>query len=157
MAPRTREEELLAAVWAQVLRLPRVGVHDNFFELGGDSILSIQIVARARQAGLLFSMRQIFEHPDRGRAGLAVVTEAAAAGQGPVVGEVPLTPVQRWFLEQDFADPHHFNQTLRLEPREPLAPPSWSVPWPPSWSTTTPCGCGSILRRDGRKTRRSSR
>ncbi|HSF42975.1 MAG TPA: amino acid adenylation domain-containing protein, partial [Thermoanaerobaculia bacterium] len=52
VAPRTREEEILAAVWAQVLRVPRVGVTDNFFELGGDSILSVQIVARARQAGL---------------------------------------------------------------------------------------------------------
>ena len=51
-----------AAVWAQTLGLPRVGVNDNFFELGGDSILSVQIVARARQAGLLFTMRQVFEH-----------------------------------------------------------------------------------------------
>ena len=50
MAPRTREEEILAAVWAQVLRLPWVGVDDNFFEFGGDSILSVQIVARARHA-----------------------------------------------------------------------------------------------------------
>jgi thioesterase domain-containing protein/aryl carrier-like protein len=62
VAPRTREEEILAAVWAQALRLPRVGVNDNFFELGGDSILSVQIVARARQAGLLFTTRQVFEH-----------------------------------------------------------------------------------------------
>src|SRR4051812_16398731 len=62
VAPRTREEEILAEVWAQVLRLPRVGVEDNFFELGGDSILSVQIVARARQAGLVFTVKQIFEH-----------------------------------------------------------------------------------------------
>ncbi|MFL6196133.1 MAG: amino acid adenylation domain-containing protein [Thermoanaerobaculia bacterium] len=124
VAPRTREEEILAGVWAQVLRLPRVGVNDNFFELGGDSILSVQIVSRARQAGLLFTVRQIFEHQTvAGLALYATATEAAAAaGRGPVTGEVPLTPIQRWFFAQGFADPHHFNQALRLEAREPLVP-----------------------------------
>ncbi|HKH48755.1 MAG TPA: amino acid adenylation domain-containing protein, partial [Thermoanaerobaculia bacterium] len=125
-APRTREEELLAAVWAQVLRLPRVGVNDNFFELGGDSILSVQIVVRARQAGLHFTVRQIFEHQTvAGLARHATATETAGAahtGQGPVAGEVPLTPIQRWFFAQGFADPHHYNQALLLESREPLAP-----------------------------------
>ncbi|HEY3571702.1 MAG TPA: amino acid adenylation domain-containing protein [Thermoanaerobaculia bacterium] len=124
VAPRTREEEILAEVWAQVLRLPRVGVEDNFFELGGDSILSVQIAARARQAGLHITVRQIFEHQTI--AGLALHATAAGgavrAGQGPVAGEVPLTPIQRWFLEQGFAEPHHFNQALLLEPAEPLDP-----------------------------------
>src|SRR5436305_2171616 len=126
VAPRTREEGILATVWAQVLRQPRVGVNDDFFELGGDSILSVQIVARARQAGLLFTVRQIFEHQTV--AGLARHTtatdaaDAAPGGQGPVTGEVPLTPIQPWFFEQGFADPHHFNHALLLEPREPLIP-----------------------------------
>ena len=52
VAPRTELEERLAAIWSQVLGLDRVGVHDNFFECGGDSILSIQILSRAKQAGL---------------------------------------------------------------------------------------------------------
>ncbi|HSK81566.1 MAG TPA: condensation domain-containing protein, partial [Thermoanaerobaculia bacterium] len=125
-APRTREEEILAAVWAQALRLPRVGVNDNFFELGGDSILSVQIVARARQAGLHFTMRQIFEHQTvAGLAPHATATGSAGAihaEQGPVTGEVPLTPFQRWFFEQGFADTHHFNQALLLESREALDP-----------------------------------
>ncbi|HSF38614.1 MAG TPA: amino acid adenylation domain-containing protein [Thermoanaerobaculia bacterium] len=125
VAPRTREEEILTAVWAQVLRLPRVGVNDNFFELGGDSILSIQIVARARQAGLLFTVRQVFEHQTVAElarhATAADAAGAARAEQGPVAGEVPLTPIQRWFFEEGFAEPHHFNQALLLESREPLA------------------------------------
>jgi amino acid adenylation domain-containing protein/non-ribosomal peptide synthase protein (TIGR01720 family) len=127
-APRTREEQILAEIWAQTLRVPRVGVNDNFFELGGDSILSVQIVARARQAGLSFTMRQIFEHQTvAALARHAVLETAGTAGtvraeQGPVVGEVPLTPIQRWFFEQGFADPQHFNQALLLETREPLAP-----------------------------------
>ena len=49
VAPTTPAEEVLAGLWAELLGLQRVGVHDNFFELGGDSILSIQVVARARQ------------------------------------------------------------------------------------------------------------
>jgi non-ribosomal peptide synthase protein (TIGR01720 family) len=117
VAPRTREEEILAAVWAQVLRLPRVGVDDNFFELGGDSILSVQIVSRGRQAGLLFTMRQIFEHQT-----VAGLARHVTVTQGPVTGELPLTPIQRWFFAQDFADPHHFNQALRLELREIVDP-----------------------------------
>jgi len=125
VAPRTREEQILAEVWAQTLRLPRVGVNDNFFELGGDSILSVQIVARARQAGLSFTMRQIFEHQTVAALARHAIIETACtvrAEQGPVMGEVPLTPIQRWFFEQGFADPHHFNQALLLETREPLSP-----------------------------------
>src|SRR4249919_3206778 len=48
--PRTKVEKLLAEVWREVLGLKQVGVHDNFFELGGDSISSIQIIRRAREA-----------------------------------------------------------------------------------------------------------
>src|SRR3954469_5056198 len=125
VAPRTHLEEILSGIWAQTLRLPRVGVNDNFFELGGDSILSVQIVARARQAGLSFTMRQIFEHQTVAALARHAIIETACtvrAEQGPVMGEVPLTPIQRWFFEQGFADPHHFNQALLLETREPLAP-----------------------------------
>ena len=61
-APHTPSEDILARIWAQVLRLDRIGVNDNFFELGGDSILSIQIVARANRAGLRLTPRQIFQH-----------------------------------------------------------------------------------------------
>ncbi|HYG62721.1 MAG TPA: amino acid adenylation domain-containing protein, partial [Thermoanaerobaculia bacterium] len=129
VAPRTRAEEILAGLWAEVLRLPRVGVHDNFFELGGDSILSLQIVARARRAGLLLSTRQVMEHQTVAELASLCSDEAAAgpgaagsAEQGSVVGEVPLTPIQRWFFAQRFADLHHFNQALLLEPAEPLVP-----------------------------------
>src|SRR5262249_18066843 len=52
IAARTAVEEILCDIWAEVLGMERVGVEDNFFELGGDSILSIQVIAKARQAGL---------------------------------------------------------------------------------------------------------
>jgi aryl carrier-like protein len=63
VAPRTPEEKELAAIWTFVLNLEKVGIHDNFFALGGDSILSIQILAQARQRGLNFTLQQLFQHP----------------------------------------------------------------------------------------------
>jgi amino acid adenylation domain-containing protein len=63
VAPRTPVEEKLAEIWAQVLDLERVGIHDDFFELGGDSILSIRLIARARQREIEFTARHLFNHP----------------------------------------------------------------------------------------------
>lgn len=114
--PRTPVEAKLAAIWAEVLRLEQVGVHDNFFALGGDSILSIQIIAKANQAGLQLVPKQIFQHQTI--AELATVAHLAAsidAEQGVVVGSVPLTPIQAWFFEQRLPDPHHFNQAVLLK------------------------------------------
>jgi len=62
VSPRTPVEKTLATIWADVLKLKRVGIEDNFFELGGDSILSIQIVARSNQEGLKFTHKQLFQH-----------------------------------------------------------------------------------------------
>ncbi|MDP9360622.1 MAG: SDR family NAD(P)-dependent oxidoreductase, partial [Acidobacteriota bacterium] len=122
-APRDPRERTLAAIWQELLGLDRVGIHDNFLELGGDSVLSLQLIARAGQEGLNLTPRQIFEKPTI--AELAAVTssgETARAEQGPVSGDVQLTPVQRWFFEQDPPDPHHFNQTVMLEGPSDLSP-----------------------------------
>jgi amino acid adenylation domain-containing protein/non-ribosomal peptide synthase protein (TIGR01720 family) len=115
-APRTEAEQVLAKLWAEVLRLERVGIHDNFFALGGDSILSIQIIARAGQAGVRVTPKQMFVHQTIAELA-AVATEAAPgqAEQGVVSGEVPLTPVQRWFLEQDIPDRQWYNLVLLFE------------------------------------------
>ncbi|HGM4344250.1 TPA: amino acid adenylation domain-containing protein [Pseudomonas aeruginosa] len=61
VAPASEPERQLAAIWADVLGRERVGVTDNFFALGGDSIVSIQVVSRARQAGLQLSPRDLFQ------------------------------------------------------------------------------------------------
>jgi amino acid adenylation domain-containing protein/non-ribosomal peptide synthase protein (TIGR01720 family) len=121
--PRTPAEEALAAIWCEVLGLPGVGIHDNFFRLGGDSILSIRVVARARQAGLILTPRQIFERQtvaELAAAAAPLDTTAPVAETGPVTGAAPLTPIQRWFLEARPADPHHFNQAVLLETRTPV-------------------------------------
>jgi amino acid adenylation domain-containing protein len=76
--PRNQTERTLADIWADVLRVGQVGVNDNFFELGGDSILSIQIVARAERAGLRLTVPQLWERPTVAElARLAAEAEAA--------------------------------------------------------------------------------
>lgn len=63
VSPRNKTETGLAKIWLDLLKVEKVGIEDNFFELGGDSILMIQIVARAKQAGLDITPMQLFEHP----------------------------------------------------------------------------------------------
>ena len=122
-APDTPVEHLLAAVWAEVLQVETVGRHDNFFALGGDSILSIQVCARARKAGVRITPRLLFQHQTV--ATLATVADTSGVlenEQGLVTGPAPLTPVQRWFFDSDPAEPHHFNQSVLLETTAPLDP-----------------------------------
>jgi amino acid adenylation domain-containing protein/non-ribosomal peptide synthase protein (TIGR01720 family) len=116
VAPRTAAEETLAQIWRNVLGIETVGIHDNFFELGGDSIATIQVVSRAREAGVHLTPKQTFQHQTI--ASLASVAGGSAvvtADQGLVAGEVPLTPIQRWFFEQNQPEPHHYNQSVMLE------------------------------------------
>jgi amino acid adenylation domain-containing protein/non-ribosomal peptide synthase protein (TIGR01720 family) len=121
VAPRTAAEVMLAGIWAEVLGHKQVGTHDNFFELGGDSILSIQVIARANQAGLRLTPKDLFQHQTIAELAAAVESAAIApADPVPVIGPVPLTPIQRWFFEQDLPDPNHFNQGLLFEVRQPL-------------------------------------
>ncbi|HLM57759.1 MAG TPA: amino acid adenylation domain-containing protein, partial [Pyrinomonadaceae bacterium] len=116
-APQTELERGLAGIWADALRLERVGLHDNFFELGGDSILIIQIVARARAAGINLSATRMFECQTVAELAAAAGTTPSAAG-----GEAPLTPIQRWFFEQEFEDADHWNTALLLEAKAPARP-----------------------------------
>jgi non-ribosomal peptide synthase protein (TIGR01720 family) len=100
IAPRTPTEKALAGIWAEVLRVERVGIHDNFFELGGDSLQGIQVIARARQAGLSFSPGQILENQTIAELAAVEGTILVSTEQGVVTGAVPLVPDQRWFLNK---------------------------------------------------------
>ncbi len=129
-APRTPEETTLAGIWADVLHVPRVGVHDNFFELGGDSILGLQMLSRAGQAGMRLVPRQLYQHQTVAELAAAWgVLSGRAAGRGGAGRRrrpcVPLTPVQHWFLEQGVDD-------LRPGAR----PSKWTCPHPstPRWA-----------------------
>jgi len=122
--PRDSIETRLTEIWAAVLGVERVGIRDNFFELGGDSIVSIQLVASARRNGIGITINQLFQHQTIAELARVVETAPATmAEQGPVTGDVPLTPIQRWFFEQDFVEPSHSNQAVLLEVRQPLEAP----------------------------------
>ncbi|HXU44820.1 MAG TPA: amino acid adenylation domain-containing protein, partial [Thermoanaerobaculia bacterium] len=85
VAPEGDLEAGLASVWAEVLGIERVGVEDNFFALGGDSMLSLQIVAKAEERGIAFALQEIYLHQTVRALGRAI--EAAAAAEGPAEDE----------------------------------------------------------------------
>lgn len=116
-APRAPVEETLARIWAEVLRVERIGIHDNFFELGGDSILSIQLVARARRAGIAIRPRDLFKHATIAElATLALPTVSTVPQASPIPdSDVPLTPIQRWFFELRSPVVNHYNQSFLFE------------------------------------------
>jgi len=100
--PRTEAERVLCELFAGILGLDRVGVDDSFFELGGDSILSMQLAARARRAGVVFGAKDVFELETP--AGIAAVAECGGATRADLadgVGDVAWTPVMRALLERD--------------------------------------------------------
>ncbi|MGO3988293.1 amino acid adenylation domain-containing protein, partial [Pseudomonas sp. SAS7] len=123
VAPRSELEREIAAVWASVLKLEKVGITDNFFELGGDSIISLQVVSRARQAGVQFTPKQLFQYQTvQALATVATRADSMVIDQGPVIGTTPLTPIQHWFFHQPMAQPEHWNQSVVLVPGESIDP-----------------------------------
>ena len=123
LAARTDTEETLVRIWSEVLRVEKIGVNDNFFELGGDSILSVQVVARAKEAGIFVTPKDLFQHQTvAGLATAAGAAPAVIAQQGAITGAVELTPIQHWFFEQQTVDQHHFNQSVMLDLRRPVNP-----------------------------------
>ncbi|MEE1866831.1 amino acid adenylation domain-containing protein [Pseudomonas auratipiscis] len=122
--PREGLEQQIAELWQQVLQVERVGRDDNFFELGGDSIISIQMVSRARQAGIRFTTKELFQHQSVARlAGIAQhIEQDQVIDQGPVTGIALLLPIQQWFFEEVQQQRHHWNQAVLLKPRQALEP-----------------------------------
>ncbi|MDC7824866.1 amino acid adenylation domain-containing protein [Pseudomonas sp. BLCC-B13] len=118
-APQTDHERILAAIWAEVLGVERVGRQDHFFELGGDSIVALQVVSRARQQGLGLTPKDLFQQQTLAQlAGVARLVAAPLAEQGPMTGAAPLLPIQSRLLQRDGLAP--CNQYLLLELAEPL-------------------------------------
>ncbi|WP_432587792.1 amino acid adenylation domain-containing protein [Streptomyces sp. HD1123-B1] len=112
--PATDREKLLCALFAEVLGVERVGADQSFFELGGDSIGSIQLISRARKAGLRFSPRDVFTHKT-----VEALARVATEGKAPArrtapsdgIGGVPLTPIIHWFSEHG-GPVDQFNQAM---------------------------------------------
>jgi amino acid adenylation domain-containing protein/non-ribosomal peptide synthase protein (TIGR01720 family) len=122
VAPRNETEAALAGVWQELLSMTNIGIHDNFFRLGGDSIITIQLVSRAKWLGYNLKPKDVFMHQTI--AELAIVatsrknTAATVKGeQGQLEGKAELMPIQQWFFEEKEATAqaiNHFNQSVLL-------------------------------------------
>lgn len=125
VGPRDETETKLTQIWGEVLKLSQIGIEDNFFELGGDSILCLQIIAKARSVGINFTPLDLFTHPSiTALAPWIQDSQKQQDSQGSSLpGVVPLTPIQTWFFEQNFASPDHWNWALWLDIKpEELSP-----------------------------------
>ena len=111
VGPRNATEEVMCGIWAEVLRLERVGVEDDFFEIGGHSLRATQVMSRVREClGVEVPLRHLFEEPTVG--GFAAQVEAARRAQTSDLAP-PIVPVSReqtlplsfaqqrlWFMDQ---------------------------------------------------------
>ncbi|MGW6376760.1 non-ribosomal peptide synthase/polyketide synthase, partial [Rhodococcus sp. NPDC055112] len=116
--PVTEAEKLIAEVVSELLGVQRIGVDDSFFAVGGDSIIAIQLVARAKERGLRFSARDVFERKTIAEIAKVAVqvegTESAALEElaGGGIGTVPLTPIVHSMLDR--GGPGTFFQAIAL-------------------------------------------
>jgi aryl carrier-like protein len=106
-------------IWQELLDIEQVGIHDNFFELGGDSILAIQLVSRARNAGIEVKVADVFAYQTIAQLSAlvehgAAVLNNANAEQDKLTGTCGLLPVQQWYFETEQTNVSHFNQTVLL-------------------------------------------
>ncbi|WP_426575526.1 amino acid adenylation domain-containing protein (plasmid) [Xenorhabdus stockiae] len=119
VAPRNALETQLCAIWQAVLGLEQISIHDNFFRIGGDSIVSIQLVSKLRQAGFSLQVKTIFEAPTVAQLApllmQTVSTTEVIAEQGVLNGEFALLPVQQTFFDWKLAQPHHWNQAFMVQ------------------------------------------
>ena len=112
--PLTTTESILQAIWTELLGIPDIGEHDNFFDLGGDSVVAVQVAARAHRAGVQFDPQDLFAHQTvaalaavarRADTPAPIVTSAAAPASAapppdaPSADAIPLTPMQLMLLD----------------------------------------------------------
>ncbi|CDL82557.1 Gramicidin S synthetase 2 (fragment) [Xenorhabdus szentirmaii DSM 16338] len=119
IAPRNALETQLCAIWQEVLKLEHISIDDNFFRIGGDSIVSIQLVSKLRQAGFSLQVKSIFEAPTVAQLAQWLSQSSSAekimAEQGVLSGEFDLLPVQQTFFNWNLAEPHHWNQAFMIQ------------------------------------------
>jgi non-ribosomal peptide synthase protein (TIGR01720 family) len=114
--PHTPEQKTLATIWSEILGLDRVGIHDNFFNLGGESLLGIRMIIRAKQEGLQFTPRQLFQHPTIAQlAKVANTVIETRADQSAVTGPLALMPNQGVGFEAYHPDRHIWNISAFFE------------------------------------------
>ncbi|WP_144109533.1 non-ribosomal peptide synthetase [Paraburkholderia sp. BCC1886] len=120
IAPRNDAERIVLALWSSVLGRDDLSVDDDFFAVGGDSILSLQLIARARAQGWLVTPRQVFEQPSIARLAAVMVPLDAVEDVAEIRDVLPLTPIQAWFFTRYPEGEAHWNQSVLLDVRGEL-------------------------------------
>ncbi|MCE7996677.1 MAG: amino acid adenylation domain-containing protein [Roseivirga sp.] len=113
-APQTEKERLLVEVWSKVLDVEHVGVTDNFFAVGGDSIKSIQIISRVRNAGYEVSAKDIFISQTIRQLATRLREITLTSDQSTLTGQGALSPIQLWYFDRASVDVHHYNHAVML-------------------------------------------
>ncbi|RBL90699.1 non-ribosomal peptide synthetase [Chitinophaga flava] len=125
-APRNAAEAALAVIWEELLGTGNVGIHDNFFRLGGDSIISIQLASRARQAGVNLQVKDVFQYQTIAQLSAALADRRQDGGitpeQGMLNGTAGLLPVQQQYLHEVTDATNRLNQVILLETDKDIAP-----------------------------------
>ena len=117
IAPRNELEKGLVTLWQNLLNIPKIGIDDNFFELGGDSIITIQLVSRAKREGYSFTPKDVFEYQTIRKLSDNLEKESKhtiITEQEILEGEFDMLPIQRLFFEDEYPEKTHYNQSLLL-------------------------------------------
>ena len=104
----------LIKIWEETLGFAPINKNDNFFEIGGDSILSIQIIAKAKKEGIILKANDLFEHQTIAELALFSKTESQEKTAVIISGTVPLSPIQHWFFDDHKNAPNYWNQGVQL-------------------------------------------
>jgi len=120
VSPRNETESKLAAIWEELIGINQISIHDDFFELGGDSILTIQLVSRARREGLEFQVVDIFSTQTIAKLASLIDHRLNSAKevlgeQGVLNGESGLLPIQQWYFAKRHNSISHYNQSVLLK------------------------------------------
>jgi len=120
--PITPLEQRLLNIWRSVLKKENINVTDKYFSIGGDSIKSIQIVSAAMEDGLGLTAKNIFENQtiERIAEEISLGTANRPIAQN-MAADLSLLPMQKWFFEQNFPNPGHWNMALSWEVHDSLS------------------------------------
>ncbi|WP_459478622.1 amino acid adenylation domain-containing protein [Clostridium saccharoperbutylacetonicum] len=111
-SPRNEIENALVEAWKEVLGIDKIGINDNYYELGGDSIKSIQIVSALHNSGIKLEIKDLMKYQTIEELSKRVKYNQVKVEQGIIEGEVYFSPIQKWFLDNKFANQNHFNQAF---------------------------------------------
>ena len=117
-APENPTQQTLCRLYGEILKTPKVGIDDDFFNLGGDSLLVIRLVAKAKQADIEITPKQVFQHKTVRALAEASLTTQILRQTEPVVGPVAMTPAQKHFLELAHSNPQYHTLGVFLLPRD---------------------------------------